>query len=180
MTDQATQAPGSPESAALLTRKETRPSSKTDSLAARKKCAALTQALGSVASPAWAKSAALDPALDGLHEQGRAQAGAAVRIARPALRPGSPALRGPEVAPDNSLHSLRSLCSNTSGGLDDEARECTRRPQGLCCSASQTHRRARLGPALRPAVGIVEWAAPIILAGGAINMMAGGEESTAG
>ena len=80
MTDQATQAPGSPESAALLTRKETRPSSKTDSLAARKECAALTQALGSVASPAWAKSAALDPALDGLREHGRAQAGAAVSL----------------------------------------------------------------------------------------------------
>ena len=44
----------------------------------------------------------------------------------------------------NSLRSLRSLCSNNRAGSEVEAREYTRGPQGLRCSAP--HMRATAGP----------------------------------
>ncbi len=55
-----------------------------------------------------------------------------------------------EVAPRNSLHSLRSLRSNTRGESDHEARGYARRPQPWCGAPGAPSRR-RHSPRLRPA-----------------------------
>ncbi len=73
---------------------------------------------------------------------GRGAVGAQASLALAAR--GCPAMLGLQVAPRNSLHSLRSLRSNTRGESDHEARGYARRPQP-CAS------RRRHSPRLRPA-----------------------------
>ncbi len=59
-----------------------------------------------------------------------------------------------EVAPRNSLHSLRSLRSNTRGESDHEARGYARRPQP--CASRRRH-SPRLRPARRLAANSRSW-----------------------
>ena len=66
-----------------------------------------------------------------------------LRMRRPVLRPGSPAMLGLVTPSQNSLRELRSLRSNNCDETEHEAR-CARGPRALRFSAS--HRRPGSGP----------------------------------